>query len=215
MSNARSIIGKPVGLTLVVLLSGGCEESTITGPAAPETDDGVSALASDPPPAGVSGPVGEIVFSTNRDGNSELYAINADGSDPVNLTNHPWVDWRPAWSPDGTRIAFAASGLIKIMNADGSDVVLLAKGTHPAWSPDGAKIAFTGSPDVNSDVYVMDADGTNRVNLTRHPATDWEPAWSPDGTRIAFATDRDGNREVYVMNADGSKPGQPDESPGP
>ena len=69
------------------------------------------------------------------------------------------------------------------------------------------KIAFTSNRDGNDEIYVMNADGTNPVNLTNNPAEDrGPPIWSPDGTQIFFGSNRDGNFEVYVMNADGSNP---------
>ena len=76
----------------------------------------------------------------------------------------------------------------------------------PAWSPDGKQIAFRADIDGNGDIYVINADGTGRVNLTNNPASDWSPAWSPDGSMIAFQTNRDGNWEIYVMNSDGTQP---------
>ena len=85
---------------------------------------------------------------------------------------------------------------------------LLIMGLGPAWSPDGKKIAFVSwresNHDMNDDIYVMNADGTNAVNLTNHEAQDFDPAWSPDGTKIAFVSDRGGNYDIYVMNADGT-----------
>jgi TolB protein len=74
----------------------------------------------------------------------------------------------------------------------------------PAWSPDGRKIAFVSDRTGNSEVYVMNADGTGQRNLTRNPAFDADPTWSPDARKIAFASNRDGKYGVYVMNADGS-----------
>ena len=68
------------------------------------------------------------------------------------------------------------------------------------------KIAFDSGRDENSEIYVMEADGTNPVNLTNNAATDFDPSWSSDGTKIAFASDRDGNLEIYVMEPDGSNP---------
>ena len=75
----------------------------------------------------------------------------------------------------------------------------------PAWSPDGRKLAFVSRRDGNSEIYVMNADGSAQENLTRQPANDSQPSWSPDGRKIAFVSRRDGNSEIYVMNADGSR----------
>src|SRR3989449_588307 len=154
---------------------------------------------------------GQVVFSSTRDGNYEIYVANADGSGPSRLTNHPAEDRFPAWSPDGTRIAFVSdrdgNPEIYVMNADGSSPARLTQGMDgdPVWSPDGTRIAFeSGREDGTSDVYFMNADGSNRVQLTRGSTGNLLPAWSPDGAKIAFQTNRDGDWEVYVMNADGT-----------
>ncbi|NMC45788.1 MAG: hypothetical protein GYA52_03065, partial [Chloroflexi bacterium] len=75
----------------------------------------------------------------------------------------------------------------------------------PAWSPDGTKIAFNGlvPHSGNTDVYVMNADGSEVRQLTAAPGFDENPAWSPDGSQIVFQTNRDGNFEIYIMNEDG------------
>lgn len=156
-----------------------------------------------------------IAFMSLRDGSGDIFVMERDGSNPVNLTpDTAWLDGEPAWSPDGTRVAFirqlpppaSSTPDIYVLNtADMSVTQLTYDGGHkPSWSPDGARIAFETSRDGNSEIYAMDADGSNPVNLTNHDANDYEPAWSPDGTQIAIATERDGNVEVYVMNADGS-----------
>jgi len=129
------------------------------------------------------------------------------------LTTHSEGDWQPAWSPDGSRIAFSSwrdgHPEIYAMNADGTGVTRLTNNSagngNPAWSPNGTKIAFQ-SPrdDGRGEIYVMNADGTGVTRLTNNGTYDLGPAWSPDGRKIAFETDRDGNREVYVMNADGT-----------
>jgi Tol biopolymer transport system component/outer membrane protein assembly factor BamD (BamD/ComL family) len=153
-----------------------------------------------------------IAFTSDRDGNDEIYVMNADGSGLVNLTNHDANDRKPSWSPDGTHIAFASdrNGAygIYVMEADGGGVTRLtsnlADDDHPAWSPDGKHIAFTSDHDGNWEIHVMNADGSGQTNLTNYDENDQNPSWSPDGRYIAFNPLRDGDNEIYVMNADGS-----------
>ena len=108
----------------------------------------------------------------------------------------------------GNTIAFSSNGNIYTMNTDGTNLIELTQGSNPSWSPDGTRIVFSFGlprfPGDPADICVMDANGANRVNLTkgRHNVNH-SPVVSPDGTKIAFASYRDENFEIYVMNADG------------
>jgi hypothetical protein len=155
----------------------------------------------------------KIAFVTNRDGNHEIYLMNADGSGQTRLTTNSADDTQPAFSPDGTKIAFSSdrSGIsseILVMNADGSAQTPLTSNTSPegqaAFSPDGSKIFFGSSRDGNNEIYVMNADGSSQTRLTNNVASDQDLNVSADGQKIAFASSRDGNSEIYTMNADGS-----------
>jgi Tol biopolymer transport system component len=163
------------------------------------------------------GPNGQIAFSSNRDGNFEIYVMNADGSGQTRLTDNTEDDNSPSWSADGTKIAFASNRdgnfEIYVMNADGSDQTRLTDNSAlddaPSWSPDGTKIAFARHGDVpnlqNREIYVMNADGSDQTRLTDNSALDDAPSWSPDGTKIAFHSSRaTGSPTIFVMNADGS-----------
>jgi hypothetical protein len=105
------------------------------------------------------------------------------------------------------RIVYVAAGNLVTMNPDGTGQVPLTSSgdaDHPVWSPDGTKIAFDRTIAGNTDIWVINEDGSGPVQLTTNPAADNAPAWSPDGARIAFASTRDGNAEIYSMNADGA-----------
>ncbi|MBT4503213.1 MAG: T9SS type A sorting domain-containing protein [Gemmatimonadetes bacterium] len=149
-----------------------------------------------------------LTFQTYRDGNGEIYVIDADGGDPTNLTNDPAYDGFPAWSPDGTKIAFYSNREgdyeIHVMDADGGNptnlTMLDGYDFYPSWSPDGTQIAFQTYRDGNLEIYAMDADGGNQTNLTNNDARDGISSWSPDGTRIAFQSYREGEGELYVLD---------------
>ena len=167
-----------------------------------------------------------IAFVSRRDGNRNIYVMDADGIDltndgiyftnpNLNLTQHAASDWDPAWSPDGRRIAFMSdrdgNTGIYVMDDDGTNLTKLtqhdASDWDPAWSPDGRRIAFRSDRDGNYGIYVMDDDGTNLTKLTQHEVwAGWSraPAWSPDGRRIAFAGSRDDNIDIYVVDDDGT-----------
>jgi hypothetical protein len=134
--------------------------------------------------------------------------MDRDGSNLRQLTTFAGDDTDPAWSPDGTRIAYVSQGTLKVMHADGSgSTAVIGDPFHPvatpAWSPDGSKLAYARYENGIPSIYVARADGTSEARLTNSGSSDLGPNWSPDGTRIAF-TRQAGRSEIYVMNADGT-----------
>ena len=158
----------------------------------------------------------EVNPGTER-GQFHLYVANADGGDARRLTEGV-SDRFPAWSPDGSRIAFTrdlsdGNQEIFVINADGPGETQLTDtdgaNMQPTWSPDGTRIAFTstrgGTVDGNSEIYVMNADGSQQRRITDNPGWDGAPDWSSDG-RIAYTSDGP-EPGVYVVDPD---VGQPD-----
>ena len=151
----------------------------------------------------------KISFQTTGHGKMEIYVINSDGSNETRLTNNPAWDGCLSWSPDGKKIAFTSkrdddpnseifygNSEIYVMNADGSNQTRLTNNPSfdmvPCWSPDGKKIAFYSLRndvppekderwwyEMNAEIYVMNADGSEQKNITNNPAYDGYPSWSP------------------------------------
>jgi Tol biopolymer transport system component len=169
--------------------------------------------------ASFPGENGRIAFSTDWTNPSQIYTIRPDGTGLRQLTHATSRKgaMSPAWSADGTRIAFVMDRHIWVMNADGTGQRQLTsdegfRDRRPAWSPDGTTIVFSHC-DVSfgfkayCDLELVDADGSNeRQLLGGNWIYDW-PRYSPDGSRIAFAGDRDGFVcAIWVMDADGTDP---------
>jgi Tol biopolymer transport system component len=180
-----------------------------------------------------------IAFRDSREGvniDDEIWILDLVSRRLRDLSEAPRSnEWSPAWSPDGSQIAFSSdrggSPHVYVMDPDGSNVRRLSDGwgEYPAWSPDGSAIAYAsymggttpfGDPDY--DVFVMGANGHGARDLTNDPnAYDMYPTWSPDGARIAFEstrgtpgdfeppsydTERRSDMDIWVMDADGSDP---------
>ena len=154
----------------------------------------------------------EIAFhgDPNESGVFEIFVMDADGSNPRQLTDLGGTNWDPAWSPDGATLVFSHLDDIwhlYLVNADGSNLRELADagdGWKPAWSPDGSRIAFASDRTGKWAIYVVDSTGAAAHPVTLGVTNDLEPVWSPDGSQIAFASDRAGPMSVFVMDSDGS-----------
>ncbi len=163
---------------------------------------------------------GVILFDSNRDGNSEIYAMNLANQSILRLTDNGATDMQPALAPDSMRVAY-------VSNSNGNNEIYLtgldrrpsvnltnnsADDQQPGWSPDGNWIAFTSNRDGNQEIYIMRSDGSELRNLTSNAASDFAPTWfsiprffglgSEDW--IAFTSNRDGNLEIYKIRPDGT-----------
>lgn len=180
------------------------------------TPEPTAPLAVAPPVAAADIP-GRIAFHSDRTGDLEIWVMNANGTEPQQLTNTPGRDIEPDWSPDGQTIVFSSNrdaeddSQLYLMEADGGNQrrlmeFIAADQVGGRWSPDGEWIAFFTNFDGALDIYKVRPDGSELTRLTADASNNFMPDWSPDGQRIVFVSERDRNREIYVMNADGSNP---------
>lgn len=161
----------------------------------------------------------DLLFSSTRDGNSEVYLLQAGKSEWVNLSNHKAVDNWPVWSPDGKKIVFQSNRAgnldIWVMNGDGTDQVQLTQHPEPdyipSWSPDGKTILFTswrreqGEEKRAPHIYAMNADGSKQRRLVQESLNTSDGAtWSADGKQIVFSRKGEKGADVYVADSDGT-----------
>jgi Tol biopolymer transport system component len=170
-------------------------------------------------PAVVTSPTSGTIAYAAFDGTSRewrLFTIGADGSSDTRISiDLPGELFHPAWSPDGTKLAFDVQShgdteiyVADVFGSSGSNLTRLTSTPGwnflPAWSPDGTRIAYVHESGENDDIWLMNADGSDPARLTHDPSFALAPTWSPDGTRIAFESNRTGSPDIYVMNLDRS-----------
>jgi TolB protein len=154
-------------------------------------------------------------ITRERSGKKNIFRLqvaDADGHNPVTILTSDEPLLSPAWSPDGTRLAYVSfESRRPVLYAQTITTKVRSKlaefngiNSAPAWSPDGTRLALTLSRDGNPEIYVMRLADNSLTRITRHPAIDTEPAWSPDGREIVFTSDRSGKPQIYRMRADGS-----------
>ena len=160
----------------------------------------------------------KIAFVSLKGGGEVISMLNPDGSGAEALTPAEVRAIHPNWAPDSRTLAYCTDDDLKppAKNESEIDVIDLATrkitrvisggvNTYPAYSPDGRRMAFRRIlGELNSEVFIANADGSGQGNLTSHAAFDGWPSWSPDGTQIAFASNRRANYQVFVMRPDGT-----------
>jgi TolB protein len=152
-----------------------------------------------------------IAFTSNRDGNPEIYIMNRDGSGLRRMTNNPAIDVTPTWSPNGNQIAWVSDRTgtpkIYVMNADGTGARLLISDycDRPTWSTEPFnEIAYAARTGPGYDIKIYDFSSGETKRITDGIGSNESPAFSPNGRHIAFTSTRSGKSEIFTVDRDGN-----------
>lgn len=210
-----------VGVALFALTFSACGTTTgtLSGAAGQPTEEVIAATTEETsvvevPPTPIPPATGQIIFASNRDGQTELYMTSPDGTQITRLSTNAALDGSstPRLSPDGTKIAFSST-----INSN-TDIYILdiasgavsrvtdaqEKDSSPSWSPNGQQLAFESFRDGNLEIYIVNADGSNPTRLTNDPAGDSNPVWSPISNEIIFVSNRFGNSDLFLLSPSGA-----------
>lgn len=155
--------------------------------------------------------VSKIVFTSNRDGNEEIYIMDYDGKRKRRITYNDYIDSFPSWSIDNEKILYTS---YKKKNPDlyafsiytGRTELISSGGANYSadWSPEGDKVAYTSTKSGNAEIYVRDMKTGKEKRLTFNRVIDTSPTWSPNGREICFTSQRGGTPQIYIMDAEGT-----------
>jgi Tol biopolymer transport system component len=165
-----------------------------------------------------------VAFTSNRDGNLDLYMVKGSGLGlkQLTFTKDAISNVEPQWSPDGRSIVFVRSvrsatagtqARIYVLRLDTGKVVQLSRpatdrgvgDSSPSWSPNGTRIAFTSDRMGSNDIYVMNANGSDVMQVTQKMTNEVHPTWSSDGKTLAFISNRSGATEIFTIGAPSSQ----------
>jgi TolB protein len=155
-----------------------------------------------------------IAFIAARNRFKELFVMNLDGSDVIQLTQNRTINLSPSWTPDGRSVVYTS---YKELNPDLFQIEVGSRRERRLsgraglnlggkWSPDGRLLAVALERDGNADIYLLNPEGGVVRRLTDHRDIDISPAWSPNGQRIAFVSGRTGSPQIYLMDVGGGSP---------
>lgn len=178
----------------------------------------------EPPSAAVIGGASALAFASDRSGNPQIYYLDLTSRSVTQLTDLPNGACQPAWSPDGTQLAYISpcgsnreaytGSTIFIMDVDpGSSpgdarplMASLGGGDYdPDWSPDGSRIAFTSQRTGRPQIFTVGVDGQGLLNVNDDLAHNWSPSWSGDGSQLALLTGRGGSEEIWLVPSGGGE----------